>query len=500
MTSGGWRDPAGIWDIEEQAHRNCSPADCAWKREHAGQDTDQGRTAGMGIDWTPQNVLKLGTLIGQADKLVELANGAGVTTLYDETGHRVPRENEAGPPEGVPDHDAADAAVIMAGKHPDPNSAAVSHLMAAADHWRAGNHHEAGGHLQAALDSWPDSVPAAGGGNRAALGFAAEMAQYAAAQGDWDVAAQTAAELGMGGVELSGLGDYASVAELANASYERETRRLAEDGEQLAARGEDRLARALSRIGTNSYTPRRVTMADLASPSATARTKAAARYRQEHADFATAVTGGEICGHVDELGRCGARFHEAGCSGLATTEIAEVLTAAGSYAELAAMPVTDATERTGWLEHDGSPLTWRGWLEAATGQRQGQDGFESGYGQPGAHQHPAAGGVRRPVRPGRACPGHRRRHLGGRRRDPRADGLRAPADRLRARAGAGNRVRRSPPGPAPTEAERRYDAYQAQATAESPRERAERVHQPTRPVQIEETWNGSLPKFQAGQL
>ena len=67
-------------------------------------------------------------------------------------------------------------------------------------------------------------------------------------------------------------------------------------------------------------------MADLASLSATARTKAAARYRQEHADFRTAGTGGEICGHVDELGRCGARFHEAGCSGLATTEIAEVLT------------------------------------------------------------------------------------------------------------------------------------------------------------------------------
>ena len=500
MTSGGWRDPAGIWDIEEQAHRNCSPADCAWKREHAGQDTDQGRTAGMGIDWTPQNVLKLGTLIGQADKLVELANGAGVTTLYDETGHRVPRENEAGPPEGVPDHDAADAAVIMAGKHPDPNSAAVSHLMAAADHWRAGNHHEAGGHLQAALDSWPDSVPAAGGGNRAALGFAAEMAQYAAAQGDWDVAAQTAAELGMGGVELSGLGDYASVAELANASYERETRRLAEDGEQLAARGEDRLARALSRIGTNSYTPRRVTMADLASPSATARTKAAARYRQEHADFATAVTGGEICGHVDELGRCGARFHEAGCSGLATTEIAEVLTAAGSYAELAAMPVTDATERTGWLEHDGSPLTWRGWLEAATGQRQGQDGFESGYGQRvlTSIQRPAVfGDPSDPAGPAQGI----------------GDGTWAVVDAIRGQMG----FERQPTGfergleqatayaaarqgLPPTEAERRYDAYQAQATAESPRERAERVHQPTRPVQIEETWNGSLPKFQAGQL
>jgi hypothetical protein len=51
-----------------------------------------------------------------------------------------------------------------------------------------------------------------------------------------------------------------------------------------------------------------------------------------------------------------------------------------------------------------------------------------------------------------------------------------------------------------TAAEQAYDAARARDTAETMRERAERMHRPVRIEQIEETWNGSLPVFRAGQL
>lgn len=197
--------------------------------------------------------------------------------------------------------------------------------------------------------------------------FAGEMAEYAAAEGDYGTAVQTMAELGMDGIELAN-GSYATVAELSNAAHERESQRAAEDAGPLAARSEDRLARALSRAARGTLVTRQPSLADFASPSAAARQLAEHRWRQDHADYDGAVTGGEICGHVDDLGRCGARYHSPGCSGLADAAIGTALAESGAYARISGQPVTDAAGTT-W------DTTMGGWLEASTGMRQAQSGW-----------------------------------------------------------------------------------------------------------------------------
>jgi hypothetical protein len=70
------------------------------------------------------------------------------------------------------------------------------------------------------------------------------MAEYLAdTEGDYAGAAGILAELGAGGIELAN--GYTTAAELSSASYTRESQRAAEDLQPLAARSEDRLARAI---------------------------------------------------------------------------------------------------------------------------------------------------------------------------------------------------------------------------------------------------------------
>jgi hypothetical protein len=336
------------------------------------------------IDWSdPQNVLRLGQLIGASGKIVDLANSLPPGTqpwqvgIYDQVlaGLQDPAasdDTQLSPDELAVLLDAAAELDAMGlANSPEDDVAGLSQrgqaiykklIATGMPHARALKF------ARNAQKAQPGQAPQLSNGQDPSLtAFAAEMAEYAAEQGDYDVAAQTAQELGMGGIELAG-GDFATVAELANASFAREQQRLAEDAEPLAARSEDRLARALARVGTGSYAPRRVTTADLASPSQAARTMARHRYRQEHADDA-AITFGAPCGVVDDYGRCGEPYHTAGCSGLATSQIAEALQASGTYADIAARPAADA-QGSVWLRSDGQAATWRDHVEALTGQRQ----------------------------------------------------------------------------------------------------------------------------------
>jgi hypothetical protein len=182
-----------------------------------------------------------------------------------------------------------------------------------------------------------------------------------------------------GGYELAdGYGDDLREIDLAvNAQMDREMTRVAEDGAEAGRRGgtEVRLGRAYDRIAAGTYTPGGAF--EMASPTEAGRQLAALRWRQNQAD---PVTGGHPCGHVDETGRCGARYHEMGCPGLATPDIAEAVRP--QMRAITAAPVIDAHGRT-WSNQYGTPLDITQAVEAASGQRLvnlDPGGFESGHG------------------------------------------------------------------------------------------------------------------------
>lgn len=80
--------------------------------------------------------------------------------------------------------------------------------------------------------------------------------------------------------------------------------------------------------------------------------------RQQPVDLAAAVTPGFPCGHADEFGRCGARYHSPDCGSLADPEVTQGLISAGVYRQIAERPGAP-----------GSSGTLADHVEAITGQR-----------------------------------------------------------------------------------------------------------------------------------
>ena len=105
--------------------------------------------------------------------------------------------------------------------------------------------------------------------------------------------------------DLAGDPAAAQFLELSGQSFAREQARIEQDAAPLAVRSEDRLAVALGRIGTGTFTPAGYAAYSFASQGGT--------------------TGMETCGTADDLGYCMERFHAPGCGSAATPDIVEGL-------------------------------------------------------------------------------------------------------------------------------------------------------------------------------
>ncbi len=146
--------------------------------------------------------------------------------------------------------------------------------------------------------------------------------------------------------------------------------------------GEAKLADALTRVATGTYTPSRAAQAlGLAGEASSAgRALAEARWQTEQADPG-------ICGPPDAIGGCSSRFHDSTCSTgmLADPEVAGVLRDEGVFTDAARSPWADGNGHT-WFNQTGMPMDITQHIEAATGQRvtplHGEAGlFEDGTGQ-----------------------------------------------------------------------------------------------------------------------
>lgn len=465
------------------------------------------------INWNNrQNVLRLGQLIGSADAIVELANGVpGDATPYETAAYdqAAAEYDELGgdpalTPEEYEELMAAAAELDGMGLANGPDIAGLNpagvkiYRKLLAKGFPAARALAFARNAQKAKQGQAPQLSNAGEDalelsyQHFLRGFAAEAAEYAAEQGDYDVAAQTAAELGWDGIEMSN-GGYQTVHDLANASYGRESQRTAEDATGATWHGsaDDRLAAAMTRIATGTYVPRTPSLADFSSPSRHVRELAQARHRQDHQDFSLAG-GKSACGTVDDFGRCAEPYHAHGCSAAMDPEITLAM-ADGDPARL----MTDAAGRQ-WGNAAGGTTTWGEWLEGQTGQRQQVSGWEDGRRDLNTMpRHRLFGDPDDPDDPGQVFPG----------------GTQATVDVIRQQMGVSKEptgfwrgleqatryaaARQTRP---PTAAERAYDAWQAAGTAETSRERAARMHRPVQPVQIGETWNGSLPQFAAGMI
>jgi hypothetical protein len=411
----------------------------------------------MTIDWSnPRNALRLGELIWNADKIVELANG------YPDGLEPTPAQL------AILDQVLAEVAEeeMYAGLHPD-DAAALREIQS-----------QQSGVNGYGLSSGPDLATSA---------FMTELADYAAAQGDYDVAAETAAAAGMGGVELAN-GSYAGVIELANAAVDIDARRAREDAAPLARRSEDRVQHALSRAARGTLTPRQPSLADFASPSQSARTRAEQRWQQSHVSWDGQVGRGSPCGVIDATGRCGEPYHSPSCGSLASTDIAEGLQASGAYARIAGQAMLDADGRS-W------GVTMGGWLESATGQRQAQSGWQGGSRElTSIRRHPAFGNPDDPDAVPQGFPAS----------------TRATAAALAAQAGLTVRTADEIRASASVEQASRITGMLMSGRArpgpddgESTRERRERMHRPAVPVPVDQPddgLRGALPQYMAGQL
>jgi hypothetical protein len=132
---------------------------------------------------------------------------------------------------------------------------------------------------------------------------------------DIDAVIQASLPPGYGYADITGLAEFGRAFDLAN---EAELTRQAEDSEPPARRTEDRIARALDRIGAGTFTPRAY---GFASPG-----------------YGT-VTGEPTCGPADEYGYCRERYHAVGCGSTADTFVAKQLRP--QMADLAQRPHLD---------------------------------------------------------------------------------------------------------------------------------------------------------------
>ena len=256
---------------------------------------------------------------------------------------------------------------------------------------------------------------------------------------------------------------------LADAQHHRELDeiRAGEDAaeEVLGRRGTDesRMQRAAARIAAQTYVPPISAERDaLSAPGM--------------------VTGDHNCGptHPDGLG-CMNSSHEMTCGSLASSEIGQGLQDAGTYRQIAARTVLDATGRP-VVTSSGQPGTWSDIIESASGQRvRGAADFEQG----------------RPKDPVAS--------IG--REDPYAGSMADPNLVQCARDAMGIQPQRTA-----AEAGRELAARQAVAQmtgwrssrivhadyGESTRERAERHHRPAQLQQHDEPLNGSTGSYRAG--
>jgi hypothetical protein len=188
------------------------------------------------------------------------------------------------------------------------------------------------------------------------------------------------------------------------------------------------------------------------------------------------------CGTADDLGYCRERFHQPGCGSAATPDITEALR---PELELAAMrPFAGANGRA-WLDQQyGSPMSLTDHIEAATGQRLADASlWESHRG----HRRELAS----PARPAT---------LG----DPdNPDAISQAIPAATARTAAAMAAQAGIGTPADARAQRAAFARERarqQARYKPPqhtdyRDFSNPVRPAAGPVQVGDTWNGSLPVY-----
>lgn len=269
--------------------------------------------------------------------------------------------------------------------------------------------------------------------------------------------------------------------DLTNAQFDRAGAVQADNAVPVPSRTEARLAYLLGRLGRGTYEPSSIT---LASPSTAARELARHRWQ---ATQPGPVTHQPNCGASDEFGHCIEPYHSAGCGSVASTDVAEALRDSGAYARLAADPFTDQPGRV-WDDQHGQPMTLRGHVEASIGQRLGDGAaFETGTG-PRELTTPKPWPMLRdpddPDDPGQPLPDVSRYAA--------AMGITAPSAAAERSRFAARRAQ------AISDAVLRGGGRVHADRGETVRERNERLHQPVQPRQVGDTWNGSLPAYEAG--
>jgi hypothetical protein len=201
--------------------------------------------------------------------------------------------------------------------------------------------------------------------------LAIELANANADAGNWETAARALAELGEPFIELAN-GDLHEVNRVLDLAAEAEMTRQAEDAAPMPAEAEARLSYLLDRCRRGTYTPSSYQMANPASGAAAA--LAHHRWASAQPDYANAVIPGSPCGEPDLTGRCMERYHQHGCSAIASPDIATVLQSGGAYDRLASQPWLDDNHRL-WQDQHGSAMTLADHLRAASGTRRTPEPF-----------------------------------------------------------------------------------------------------------------------------
>ena len=285
--------------------------------------------------------------------------------------------------------------------------------------------------------------------------------------------------------------DLSNAASSIDMAANRGARRAAEDLEVQPRTTEKRLERCYARIMAGSYSPGAFEFSGGASGAG--RALAEARWQRKDQDFRQSVTGAPACGVVDQLGRCGERFHRSGCGSIADPAVAQELIEAGAYKRISGRPMIDSNGRA-FRSQWNTGMDMASLLEGMTGERLAgsADGlFESGSGRRELllpRRHPRYGDPDDPEGYDSPMPAATRRTAAALAAQA---GLTSHASEARAQYKAERERRLAQLNP------RWIDPR----TAESPRERRERMHQPVEPVPVGDMpWNGSLPMYAAGQL
>ena len=166
-------------------------------------------------------------------------------------------------------------------------------------------------------------------------------------------------DYGAGG-DAGQLASMNAAIELAAATERARTAQHAGRPSRMA--GEARLADALARIGTGTYTPSRAAQVlGFAGDAASSAGRALAQ--QRWAEPVQADPG--ICGPPDAIGGCSSRYHDATCSTgmLADPEVAQVLAEEGVFTDAARSPWADGNGRV-WFNQAACR-----WTSASTSRR-----------------------------------------------------------------------------------------------------------------------------------